>query len=113
MDFISAVDLYTILGNVLDNAIESVLLLPDPDKKVISVSIWAKGNLLLIQVENYYENENLTFSDGLPVTTKSAKDGHGYGLKSVRRCVEKYHGSLDVSAENNLFRLTIILPLSK
>ena len=113
MDFIPAVDLYTILGNVLDNAIESVLLLPDPEKKVISVSIWTKGNLLLIQVENYYENKNLTFADGLPVTTKNAKDGHGYGLRSVRRCVEKYHGSLDVSAHNNLFRLTIILPLPK
>lgn len=33
MDFISAVDLYTILGNVIDNAIESVLMVSDEEKK--------------------------------------------------------------------------------
>lgn len=33
MDFISAVDLYTILGNVIDNAIESVLMVSDEDEK--------------------------------------------------------------------------------
>lgn len=49
MDFISAVDLYTILGNVIDNAIESVLMVSDEEKKVISTSIWTKGNLLLIR----------------------------------------------------------------
>ena len=34
MDFIPAVDLYTILGNVVDNAIESVLLVSDEGSDV-------------------------------------------------------------------------------
>ena len=113
MDFISAVDLYTILGNVIDNAIESVLMVSDEEKKVISTSIWTKGNLLLIQIQNYMENEKINFSEGLPVTTKNAHDGHGYGLKSVRKCVEKYNGSMDITAENHMFSLTIIIPVAK
>ena len=113
MDFISAVDLYTILGNVIDKAIESVLMVSDEEKKVISTSIWTKGNLLLIQIQNYMENEKINFSEGLPVTTKNAHDGHGYGLKSVRKCVEKYNGSMDITAENHMFSLTIIIPVAK
>ena len=113
MDFISAVDLYTILGNVIDNAIESVLMVSDEEKKVISTSIWTKGNLLLIQIQNYMENEKINFSEGLPVTTKNAHDGHGYGLKSVRKCVEKYNGSMDITAENHMFSPTIIIPVAK
>ena len=113
MDFIPAVDLYTILGNVIDNAIESVLLVSDEEKKVISVSIWTKGNLLLIQTQNYMENDGINFSEGLPVTTKNAHEGHGYGLKSVRKCVEKYSGSMDITAENHMFSLTIIIPIAK
>ena len=98
---------------VIDNAIESVLMVSDEEKKVISTSIWTKGNLLLIQIQNYMENEKINFSEGLPVTTKNAHDGHGYGLKSVRKCVEKYNGSMDITAENHMFSLTIIIPVAK
>lgn len=110
MDFIHAVDLYTILGNAIDNAIESVLLLSESDKKVISISVWKKGRLLLMQLGNYFENSGLKFINGLPQTTKQS-EGHGYGMKSIKKCVEKYNGEMDVSAENNLFRLTIFIPI--
>lgn len=111
MDFIHAVDLYTILGNAIDNAIESVLLVTDPEKKVISISIWTKGRLLLMQIENYYENKDLKFVQGIPQTTKRNREGHGYGIKSIKKCVEKYNGEMDISAENNLFQLTIFIPV--
>ena len=77
-------------------------MVSDEEKKVISTSIWTKGNLLLIQIQNYMENEKINFSEGLPVTTKNAHDGHGYGLKSVRKCVEKYNGSMDITAADRL-----------
>lgn len=110
MEFIHAVDLYTILGNAVDNAIESVLLISDPDKKVISISIWTKGRLLLMQIENYFENDELKFVNGLPQTTKNG-EGHGYGMKSMKKCVEKYKGEMDVTARDHLFRLTIFIPV--
>lgn len=110
MNFINAVDLYTILGNAIDNAIESVTPLSDPDKRVVSVSIWTKGQMLLMQIENYCENPAIRFADGLPVTTKNAEEGHGYGLRSVRSSVERYGGSMDISTRNELFSLTILIP---
>lgn len=111
MDFIHAVDLYTILGNAIDNAIESVLMVSDPEKKIISVSVWTKGKLLLMQVENYFENEDLIFENGLPLTTKKESEGHGFGLKSIRNSVEKYDGCMDVGIQNNTFRLMIVVPI--
>ncbi len=113
MDFIHGVDLYAMLGNILDNSIESVLLVSDKEKKLISVSIWAKGQILLVQIENYFENPELRFLDGLPVTMKNAEEGHGYGLKSVKKIVEKYDGTMDISAKDHLFRVTIVIPISE
>ena len=63
-----------------------------------------------MQLENYFENSGLKFINGLPQTTKQS-EGHGYGMKSIKKCVEKYNGEMDVSAENNLFRLTIFIPI--
>lgn len=110
LNFIHAVDLYTILGNAIDNAVESVLPLSDPEKRVISVSAWTKGKLLIIQIENYFENENLKFKDGIPVTTKNANEGHGYGIRNIKKCVEKYHGNMRITTDHNMFQVTIIFP---
>ena len=63
-------------------------MVSDEEKKVISTSILDQGKSVLIQIQNYMENEKINFSEGLPVTTKNAHDGHGYGLKSVQKCVE-------------------------
>jgi sensor histidine kinase regulating citrate/malate metabolism len=103
-------DLYALFGNALDNAVESVKSLEDNDKRVINVKIFTQGQLLMIQVQNYYEGD-LSFSEGLPVTTKNRKKEHGYGLKSIKHTVEKYGGSVTIHAESQLFGLQILLPL--
>ncbi len=110
LDFIHVVDLSTIFGNALDNAMDSVLQLTDPEQKVISISARRNGPMLQIQVENYFDNPRLVLVDGLPATSKNSREGHGYGLKSIRRAVEKYHGTLEVSTEQHIFSLNILIP---
>ena len=75
LDFMNAVDLYSILGNALDNAIESVRSIEDPARRVIAVTLHGKEGLVILQVENYYQGP-LTFQDGLPATQK-AGEYHG------------------------------------
>lgn len=65
-----------------------------------------------MQIENYYENPNLEFAKGLPVTMKKEGEGHGYGLKSVKKTVEKYNGVMNVSVNDHLFKVTMIIPVS-
>lgn len=64
-----AQDICIIFGNLLDNAIEHVSPLTDPEKRQVSLGVFAKNNLLMIQVENYCEALP-SLEDGLPETTK-------------------------------------------
>ena len=110
LTFLDDVDVYTIFGNAIDNAIESVSGLTDPEKRAIAVSVWSKSGLLLIQFENYYEKE-LRFENGIPATTKADKNDHGFGIRSIGYTVKKYGGHLTISAEDHLFLLSISIPL--
>lgn len=109
--FLEAVDLFSMLGNALDNAEEAVKKLTDHDKRAISVSIFASHGIAIMQVENFYEGE-LKFADGLPATTKDPAY-HGYGLKCIRSTAEKYGGTLSIQSENNIFLLRITLPTER
>lgn len=110
LGFLDVVDVYTIFGNALDNAIESVSKVADPERRLIAVTVWTRSDLLLIQVENYYEGE-LAFQDGLPVTSKGDRSQHGFGIKSIRYAVERYGGCMGIYPEDNMFLLRISIPL--
>ena len=105
----SDVDLYSLFGNAMENAIESVIDIPDPDKRVISMSIGRRGDLISIHIDNYVERPPV-FEHGLPVTTKADKQYHGYGLKSIQYIAEKYGGHISVRVEDNVFELDIVIP---
>lgn len=109
--FMDVMDICSIFGNALDNAIECETKIPDPEKRLIHVSAFTQKNFLIIRFENYYEG-NLTFDEQLPVTTKKEPQFHGYGLKSLRYTVHKYGGEVDVSTQDNWFNLKILIPLS-
>ena len=52
LDFMDPVDLYTIFANALDNAIEHVRTIQDPDKRIIDVLVYAENKLIAIQISN-------------------------------------------------------------
>jgi len=107
--FLNPVDLYTLMGNALDNAIEATLPLP-PAERLIRLRIQERSGLVFLQIENPYRGM-LDLSDGLPLTSKVDKCNHGYGLKSIRDIVEKYHGFLNLETEGGLFVLRLSFPL--
>ncbi len=110
MDFMEDSDIYALFGNILDNAIEAVRAIREPEKRIISLHVSVKGDLLFIECENYTTNR-ITLKDGFPVTTKTDKDYHGYGIRSIRLLTEKYGGDLQFTAEKGMFRLSILLPI--
>lgn len=110
LDFMHVADICTIFGNALDNAIESVSMVEDPEKRLIHIAVSPKKNFVLIQINNYCEN-TITISNGYPVTTKADKGSHGFGLKSIRYTAEKYHGTLTFELKDNWFELRILIPM--
>ena len=109
LDFMHVADICTVFGNALDNAIESVSLIDDPEKRLIHLAISPKKNFVLIQINNYCEN-NIVIKNGYPVTTKADKGNHGFGLKSIRYTIEKYNGTLNFDLNDNWFEVKMLIP---
>ena len=111
LQFMKESDMYVLFGNAVDNAIEAVMKIDDEDKRYIGLSVYARGGLVSINVNNYFRGEVVIGDNGLPVTTKRSKDYHGFGLKSICMIVDKYKGDVSVRTENNVFNLNIVLPI--
>lgn len=110
LDSMHVADICTIFGNALDNAIESVITLEDQKKRMIHVTLREQKNFILINIANYIEKEIGLNHGEFPKTTKKDRENHGYGLKSIRQTIEKYHGTMSVQAKNNWFELRILIP---
>ena len=110
LDFMKSSDIYSLFGNALDNAIEAVLKLQDKDKRVIGLKVHSVGELITINIKNFYQGEILLNKEGLPDTTKADKDNHGYGMKSIRMIVEKYEGDVSILTKEDVFHLNILIP---
>lgn len=109
LNFIDPVDLYTLLANILDNAIEASLHLTNPAARSIHVSVHEKKGLIILQEENPYSGD-VVLRDGLPVTTKEDKTSHGFGTRSIQYTAEKYSGVMRLSTDGGMFVLRIIFP---
>ena len=110
LSFMDKMDICTIFGNALDNAIEHERKIPDREKRMVHLKLNMQKQFVLFQMENYCPNPP-KFHNGLPVTTKGDKENHGYGLKSIQYTVKKYGGRLTVKAEKEWFLLKVLIPL--
>ena len=110
LNYISTTDLYSMFTNIIDNAIDAVSKIQDTEKRNINLIIKNVNHFVSIVVSNYYEGEIKRGKDGLIETTKGNKDFHGYGLKSIRYIVDKYHGDIDISYSDHIFTLSILFP---
>lgn len=110
LDFMDVMDICSIFGNALDNAIECELKISNKEKRLIHVTVSRQKQFLILRFENYYE-EKLQYREGRLVTTKKEKEYHGYGLKSIQYTVNKYEGAVSINTENHWFELKILIPI--
>ncbi len=110
LGFMRAEDIYSLMGNALDNAIEASAGEVVQENRVVEMNLFSRGSFLYIHIANPCSREPV-FADGLPLTTKEDTDYHGYGMKSIRLIAEKYHGAVTAQWEEGVFSLDIILPV--
>lgn len=104
--FLDALDISTIFGNALDNAIEASELLPQ-EQRLITVKAGRRQDMLVVIVGNY------TRSDP-SVSRRSNKANpflHGFGLPNIKNTAEKYGGQCSTKIENGIFTLKLVLPI--
>ena len=105
-DFIEALDISTIFGNLLDNAIEASKKIENGEKYIF-INVAVKGQLLIIVIKNSMR----TFACEQLQTDKWNKTYHGYGLSNVRKSLKKYNGELKMHTDEKEFRVSVVIPL--
>lgn len=107
IDFMETLDISTIFGNGLDNAIEACEKLSE-DKRLITVKALRNRDMLLIVVQN---NAEFTASaDG--GTTKQDTFMHGFGVPNIKKAISKYDGQCIAKVADSMFTLKIMIPIS-
>jgi sensor histidine kinase regulating citrate/malate metabolism len=110
LDFMDAMDICSIFGNALDNAIEASLKISDKKKRLIHLSVSQFKSFVMICIENYFEDKLIALNDGYATTKKNAKD-HGYGIKSINYTTDHYNGVVDIKVKDNWFKIKILIPI--
>lgn len=109
--FLNSADIYALMGNALDNALERVRK-EAPEERTMSLQIKRAGEMVLIHLENRCSSQP-EFQNGLPVTDKADKTIHGFGVKSIVYIAEKYGGEVYMRQKNGIFCLNVLLPAQK
>jgi two-component system sensor histidine kinase AgrC len=110
---VPSMELVTVVGNLLNNAMEAVDNL-DPNLKTVKLKIYEKSGLYIIQTQNpgYMppEIKNKIFEPGFSTKTGD----RGIGLASIKYQVEKHNGMVLVSSHpENGTRFTVCYPRRK
>ena len=101
-------DTCSLLGNLLDNAIEACGRMDGNADKWVSVRIENQKQLLFIKIENSV-NEVPVMEKGRPISVKKDKMRHGYGLKNVERILNKYDGTIAYLSRDKAFQIKLLI----
>ena len=104
---LSAYDMNIILGNLIENAIEAQKEVNAPG---IDLIISYSKDSLIIELSNTYSHK-VRFKEGLPVTTKRPASEHGYGIRNVRKVLDKYTTTLDFDGSDDRFTVRILMKI--
>lgn len=112
LSFIRENDIYALLGNILDDAIEASEKRKKEEERVVSISTISKEGFIRVHEENLFDWD-LIYENNVLKTTKQNKLYHGLGVKSIQLIAEKYHVDVSISAKDGKFILDIFFPIQK
>lgn len=101
-------DTVTILGNLLDNALEAA---KTSTQKTVTFETDYRNDFSVIIISNSCDTNPILNGKTLPSTTKANKQLHGFGLKSVRNTLKKYNGDISFDYDNRekVFVVTVMV----
>lgn len=111
LSFMSSTDTVAFIGNILENAVEAVLKLSE-ENRTISFSVTQSMGLISVREENPYKDE-ISFKNGLPLTSKGDNKYHGFGMKSIQMILNKYGGTMSIDSSEGVFRFNILFEIIK
>ena len=110
VDFMANMDLISIVGNLIDNALEAAVKVCG--EKYVDVNMFTQneGHFLILEVKNNFAESPVIGADGF-ITSKKNKREHGIGIHTVEKIVKKYNGKLEIKVGVNDFTASIIFQI--
>ena len=103
---VSVHDINILFSNLIDNAMEA---LENIEKKQIDICVIYQKKKLFIEIQNPYDVTKIKKQGDTLVTNKDNRELHGYGLKNVKKIVDKYDGVFDINYREGTFCVNICL----
>lgn len=105
-------DLVTVLGNLLDNAVDAVAALDDDDEREVLVGVRPDGADLLLRVSDSGPGlpddlVDAAFTRGWTTKVAASTAGRGLGLSLVDQVVRRRRGTVDVTGSTFEVRLPL------
>lgn len=109
LDVLTENEILSLFGNALENAIEAVKQVKEPNKRIITMTIEQKGDFLNVNILNYFVGKR-KFKEGRLISTKpNSNNIHGFGTKSMEMIVKKYNGQINYYTFDDVFHLNMYL----
>lgn len=108
MSFLSIVEQNLLYGNLLENAIESCINCYE--SKIIILKLKEDEKHIILKLKNSCSNAIIV--NGVPLTTKSNKEEHGFGLKKINSIIEHHNGKMinKYDFDMQIFNTSIVFP---
>ena len=102
-------DLAVLLSNMADNALEALSAAADGQDRWLRLKVEIFENTgLFISCSNSFHGQLKRDHNGALLSTKTGQ-GHGLGLKAMRRVAEKYNSVLVVETQRQVFHIKTYL----
>lgn len=104
-------ELATVMGNLLDNAIEACLRLPEYQDRYIHLEMKSYHRMVKITVENSYDG--ILKQEGKRLLSRKKEAGHGLGNLRIRKLVEMRGGFYEFEGTGYVFKTNILISEEK
>lgn len=109
IDDIVATDIVALFGNILSNAYEAAKQCEEINEKYIELVVKRKHETTFIKCVNSCAVPPKIIGGNFISIKKDSDRKHGYGMKSIDKIVNKYHGSHIEQFDENEFTISIML----
>lgn len=103
---ISAFDVSIILNNGLDNALEASRR---EEGGSIRLGSYVRENIFFIEIRNKFTGSVPSYGSGGALKSSKEEAGHGFGMKNIKSCADKYYGRAQWNVKNGEFILEVML----
>lgn len=110
VDFMANIDLISIVGNMIDNALEAAVKVCGERYVAVYMFTGNEKHFLILEVKNNFAEAPVISADGF-LTSKKNKREHGIGIHTVEKIVKKYNGKLEIKVGVNDFTASIIFQI--